>query len=104
MEQGNPIFSENPFVYRFVERYNRGPGDFEFSTGIQNKVQIYANSDKSPSSFQHVKRGGDTCRPRSAESSGKGCYRNLFPDPNQFISNIFTILKKDGGRRPVVDM
>ena len=26
------------------------------------------------------------------------------PDPNKFISNIFTIPKKDGGRRPVVDM
>ena len=26
------------------------------------------------------------------------------PDPSQFISNIFTIPKKDGGRRSVVDM
>ena len=33
-EQRNPILSENPFVYRFVERDNRGPGNFEFSTGV----------------------------------------------------------------------
>ena len=78
-EQRNPIFSKNPFVYRFMERDNRGPGNFEFSTGMGNKVQIYANSVKFPSSFQHVKREGDTCSPRGVESSGKGCYRNLFP-------------------------
>ena len=34
----------------------------------------------------------------------KGATEICSPDPNQFISNIFTILKKDGGRRPVVDM
>ena len=33
----------------------------------------------------------------------KGAIEICSPDPNQFISNIFTILK-DGGRRPVVDM
>ena len=62
-----------------MERDNRGPGNFEFSTGMRNKVQVYADSVKSPSSFQHVKRGGYTCRPRGAESSGKGCYGNFFP-------------------------
>ena len=75
----NPIFSKNPFVYRFMERNNRGPGIFEFSTRMRNKVQIYANSVKSPSSFQHVKGGGKTCRPKSVESSGKECFRNVFP-------------------------
>ena len=50
-----------------------------FGTGMRNKVKKYANSVKSPLPFQHVKRGGETCRPRGAESSGKGCYRNLFP-------------------------
>ena len=36
----------------------------------------------------------------------KGAMEICSPDPNQFISNIFTIPKKDGGggRRPVVDM
>ena len=34
----------------------------------------------------------------------KGAIEICSPDPNQFISNIFTIPKKDGGRRPVVDM
>ena len=34
----------------------------------------------------------------------KGAIEICSPDPNQFISNVFTILKKDGGRRPVVDM
>ena len=62
-----------------MERNNRGPGNFEFNAGMRNKVQIYAKSVKSPSAFQYVKRGGDACRPGSAESSGKGCYRNLFP-------------------------
>ena len=57
---------------------SRGPGNFEFGTGMQNKVKIYANSVKSPSYFQHVKRGGDTCQPRGPESSDKGCYRHLF--------------------------
>ena len=33
-KQRNPIFSENPFIYRFLERDNRGPGDFEFSIGM----------------------------------------------------------------------
>ena len=45
---------------------------------MQNKVQIYANSVKSSSYFQHVKRGGDTCQPRGPESSDKGHYRHLF--------------------------
>ena len=72
------LFRE-PIFYRFMERDDRGPGNFELSTGMQNNVQLYVNSVKSPSSFQHVKRGGDTCRPRGAESSSKGCYRNLFP-------------------------
>ena len=48
---------------------------------MRNKVQIYANSVTSLSSFQHVKGGGETCRPGGAESSGKGCYKNLFPRP-----------------------
>ena len=34
----------------------------------------------------------------------KGVVEICFPDPNQFISNIRTIPKRDGGRRPVVDM
>ena len=34
----------------------------------------------------------------------KGAIEICSPDPNQFISNIFTIPKKDGRRRPVVDM
>ena len=34
----------------------------------------------------------------------KGAIEICSPCPNQFISNIFTISKKDGGRRPVVDM
>ena len=34
----------------------------------------------------------------------KGAIEICSPDPNQFYSNIFTIPKKDGGRRPVVDM
>ena len=34
----------------------------------------------------------------------KGAIEICSPDPNQFISNIFTIPKKDEGRRPVVDM
>ena len=34
----------------------------------------------------------------------EGAIEICSPDPNQFISNIFTIPKKDGGRRPVVDM
>ena len=34
----------------------------------------------------------------------KGAIEICSPCPNQFISNIFTIPKKDGGRRPVVDM
>ena len=34
----------------------------------------------------------------------KGAIEICSPDPKQFISNIFTILKKDGRRRPVVDM
>ena len=34
----------------------------------------------------------------------KGAIEICSPDSNQFISNIFTIPKKDGGRRPVVDM
>ena len=34
----------------------------------------------------------------------KGAIEICSPDPNQFISNIFAIPKKDGGRRPVVDM
>ena len=61
--------------------YVRGGGFVQggFCLRTRNKVQIYASSVKSPSAFQHVKRGGDTCWPRSAESSGKGCYRNLFP-------------------------
>ena len=72
------LFQE-PICLWIREKRNRGPGDFEFGTGMRNKVQIYANAVKYyPSAFQHVKRGGDTCRPRSAESSGKGCYRNLF--------------------------
>ena len=39
---------------------------------------MYANSVKSPSYCQHVKRGGDTCQPRGLESSDKGCYRHSF--------------------------
>ena len=78
-----------------------GPGNFEFSTGMRNKVQIYANSVKSFSSFQHVKRGGDTCRPRGPlevqNLLAKGAIEICSPDPNQFISNIFTIPKKGGG-------
>ena len=62
-----------------MERDNSWPGNFEFSTGMQNKVQIYTSSVKSPSAFQYVKRGGDACQPGNAESPGKGCYRNLFP-------------------------
>ena len=34
----------------------------------------------------------------------KGAIEISSPDPNQFITNIFTIPKKDGWRRPVVDM
>ena len=34
----------------------------------------------------------------------KGAMEICSPDPIQFISNIFIISKKDGGRRPVVDM
>ena len=45
---------------------------------MRNKVQIYANSVEFPSSFHHVKRGGETCPPGGAESSGEGCHRNLF--------------------------
>ena len=34
----------------------------------------------------------------------KGAIEICSLDPNQFISSILTIPKKDGGRRPVVDM
>ena len=103
-EQQNPILSKNSFVYRCMERDNRGPGNFEFSTRIRNKVQVYVNSVKSSSSFQHVEGGGETCRPRSAESSGEGCYRNLFSRSKSIHFQYFHHLEEGWGRRPVVDM
>ena len=103
-EQQNPIFSENSFVYRFMERDNSGTGNFEFNTRMQNIVQIYANSVKSPSSFEHVKGGGETCRPRSAESSGKVCYRNLFPISKSIHFQQFYHPEEGWGKRPVVDV
>ena len=103
-EQQNPIFSESPFVYRFVEKDNRGPGNFEFSTGMQNKVQIYANSVKSPHSFDMSKEEEILVELEVQNLLAKGAVEFCSPDPNQFISNIFTIAKKDGLRGSVVDM
>ena len=80
-----------------MERDNRGPGNFEFSTGMRNKVQIYANSAKSRSAFQYAKEEEILVNLEVQNLLAKGAIEICSPDPNQFISNIFTILKKDGG-------
>ena len=102
-EQQNPILSKNSFVYRCMERDNRGPGNFEFSTRMRNKIQVSIQSNP-PYPFNMSKEEERPVDLEVQNPLAKGAIDICSPDPNQFISNIFTILKKDGGRRPVVNM
>ena len=52
---------------------------FSENLSLVQGCEIKFKSMPTQSSFQHDKRGGETCRPGGAESSGEGCYRNLFP-------------------------
>ena len=58
----------------------------------------------SPSSFQMSKEEERLVDQEVQNLLAKGAIEICSPDPNQFISNISTIPKKDGRRRPVVDM
>ena len=62
-------------------------------------IYLYANSVKSPNPFNMSKEEEILVDLEVQNLLAKGAMEICSPDPNQFISNIFTIPKKDGGEK-----
>ena len=102
--QRNPSFSKNPFVYGFVERETGDQEILSLVQGCEIKFKSMRMQSNTPLPFNMSKEEEILVDLEVQNLLAKSAIEICSSDPNQFISNIFTIPKKDGGRRPMVDM
>ena len=97
-------FSKDSNLYGQMDRVNRQSRDFRYCIRLSTGFFGDPSSTKTANSIQPFQRGGEVGGFGGGETSEEGAIEEVEPCENQFLSNIFTIPKKGGERRPVVDM
>ena len=97
-------FSKDSNLYGQMDRVNRRSRDFRYCIRLSTGFFGDPSSAKTSNSIQPFRRGGEVGDLEVEKLLRNGAIEEVEPCENQFLSNIFTIPKKGGERRLVVDM
>ena len=96
----------NPCFYRPMGKIDRRSRCFANSVRVLSGIRSGSHADCTPNTFQTFETRGKTSRPGDKEITQKRGDRGsgTYITENQFLSNIFTVPKKDGTRRLLIDL